>query len=84
MGERANWEVVFETGEQVEAELVRGLLATSDIPVVMEYKGWKSMQTFFGAGAPGQLVLKVPPDHADLARELIASKAEFTDPETTE
>lgn len=84
MGERVDWEVVFETGDQVEAELVRGLLATSDIPVVMEYKGLKSMQTFFGAGAPGQLQLKVPPDHADLARELLASQAEFTEPEATE
>jgi len=81
---RAEWEEVFQTGDQVEAEVVRGLLVTSDIPVVVEYKGWKSMQTFFGSGAPGQLVLKVPPDQAALARELLASKAEFADPEAQE
>lgn len=76
MDQDGGWEIVFRTGDQVEAEIVRGLLTTSEIPVVVEAKGLKSMAVFFGHSASGELVLKVPPDMADLARELLAAKAE--------
>ena len=74
MGEGTDWEVVFRTGDQVEVELIRGLLVTSEIPVVIENKGFKSMQTFLGATALGEYLVKVPPDLADLARQLLAAE----------
>lgn len=76
MEQESKWEVVFRTGNQVEAEIVRGLLTTSNIPVVVEAKGLKSMVTLFGNSASGELLLKVPPDLADLARDLLAAEAE--------
>lgn len=79
MSERVDWEVVFQTESQVEAEIIKGLLATGNIPVVVQPKGLKSMATIFGHSVGGQLLLKVPPDQADLARQLIA--ADFEPPE---
>lgn len=74
--DKAGWEIVFSTGNQVEAELMRGLLVTSDIPVVMEATGLKAMPIFFGHAAVGDLVLKVPPDLAELAAQLLAAEIE--------
>ncbi len=77
--DKANWEVVYRTGSHVEAEVVRGLLNTSNIPVYVEATGQKALPMFFGQSAIGELLLRVPPDLADLAAELIASKV---DPES--
>lgn len=76
MDQSHEWEVVFRTGDQVEAEVVKGLLVTSDIPVIVEAKGLKSMPIFFGHAASGELLLKVPPDQAELARALLAARIE--------
>jgi hypothetical protein len=70
------WEEVFRTGEQVEMELIRGLLETNGFPVVVEAKGLKSMPVIFGHASYGEWILKVPPDHADQARAMLAAKPE--------
>lgn len=75
------WVVVHRTPEQVELELVRGLLETNGIKVVVEAKGWKSMTVFFGQSALGEWLLKVPPDQAHLAEELLAAGIESDDAE---
>lgn len=72
-----NWPVVFRTVDQVEAELIRGLLVTSEIPVILEAKGLKSMATFFGHSANGELLIKVPPDLEELALQLLAAPADM-------
>lgn len=75
------WVEVFRTHDDMEAELVRGLLKTGNIPVMIEGRGMKSMPYIFGHAAFGQLILKVPPDLADLARELLAAQVEEPEPE---
>lgn len=79
MAQDPKWEEVFATSDQVEAELVRGLLDTSGIPVVIEAKGLKAMPTYFGHAAYGELILKVPPDQVDLALALLAARPELPD-----
>jgi len=71
------WPVVFRTVDQVEAEFIRGLLETSDVPVVVEAKGLKSMTTFFGHSANGELLIKVPPDREDFALQLLAAPSDL-------
>lgn len=78
------WEEVFRTGEQVEAELVRGLLSTNGFPVVVEAKGLKSMPVIFGHAAYGELILKVPPDRWEEARALLEARAADPDEELHE
>jgi hypothetical protein len=72
----ADWEVVFRSHSDVEAEVVRALLTSSGFPVVAERSGAKSMATFFGHSAFGEVVLKVPTEMAEQARELLAAPAE--------
>ena len=72
-----DWEVVFRTAQQVEMELIRGLLETNGFPVVVQATGLKSMPVIFGAAAYGEWILKVPPDRAEQARELLAARADM-------
>lgn len=71
------WPVVFRTVDQVEAEFIRGLLVTSEIPVIVEAKGLKSMPIFFGHSANGELLIKVPPDREEFALQLLAAPADM-------
>lgn len=71
------WVVIFTAANQVEAELIRGLLEGSQIPVIIEARGPQAMPFFFGQTAlGGELLVKVPPDQADFARELLAAQVE--------
>jgi hypothetical protein len=79
MDDEANWEEVFRTVAQVEMELIRGLLETSGFPVVVKATGLKSMPVIFGAAAYGEWILKVPPELAEQARELLAAQVEMPD-----
>lgn len=70
------WEEVFRTPGQVEAELMKGLLATNGFSVVVEATGLKSMPVFFGHAAIGEFVLMVPSSQAEQARQLLAADVE--------
>lgn len=76
MSDQPDWVVVLRTSDQVEAELVKGLLTTSGIPVVMEARGFKALAPILGHGAGGELLLKVPPDLAQLAKDLLEAETE--------
>lgn len=67
------WVEVFRTHDQMEAEFFKGLLQTNSIPVILEARGLKALPGIFGHAALGQLVLRVPPDLADLAEQLLAA-----------
>ena len=67
------WVEVFRTHDQMEAEFFKGLLQTNSIPVILEPKGLKALPGIFGHAALGQLVLKVPPDLAELAQQILAA-----------
>lgn len=71
-----DWEVVFRTHSDVEMELIKGLLTTNGFPVVVEASGAKSMATFFGHSANGELVIKVPPDLAEQAIAMLNAQVE--------
>lgn len=79
MTDTADWEEVFRTVEPMEMELIRGLLETNGFPVELKATGLKSMPVIFGAAAYGEWILKVPPDVAEQARELLAARAEMPD-----
>lgn len=70
------WEEVFRTDSDIEAEFIKGLLATAAIPVYVEAHGAKTMPYIFGTSGFGQLVLKVPPDLAELAQAILQAKAQ--------
>lgn len=70
------WVEVYRTSEPLEAEFIKGLLTTGEIPVVIEAKGLKAMPYFFGHASSGELVVLVPPDQAELAREILAAQPE--------
>lgn len=72
----ADWVEVFRTHDQLEAEFFKGLLQTSDIPVIMEARGLKALPGIFGHAALGLLVLKVPPDLTALAAELLEAQVQ--------
>lgn len=76
MPSKESWEPVFRTHDQIEAELIRGLLTTNGFPVIVESKGQKAMAVIFGNAATGELILKVPPDLAEQALEFLAADIE--------
>lgn len=76
------WEEIFRTGDDVEAEMVRGLLEMNGFPVVVESKGLKALPTIFGHAASGERILRVPPDMAEAAREFLAAAPEPPEEET--
>lgn len=71
-----DWVQVFETGDDLQMEFVRGLLTTNGIPVVVQRTGAKDMGMIFGAAANGSLILRVPPDLEQQAHDLLASGAD--------
>lgn len=73
----AAWVEVFVTHDQMEMEMIKGLLTTNGFEVVVEAKGWKQMPVIFGHAATGELVIKVPPDKADAAIALLAADVEM-------
>ncbi|HEY3367111.1 MAG TPA: DUF2007 domain-containing protein [Symbiobacteriaceae bacterium] len=80
MAASTDWEIVFQTGDQVEIEIIRGLLTTNGFPVVVEKKGLKGMSFMFGESAIGEYLLKVPPNMVDAALALLS--ADIEEPET--
>lgn len=74
------WVEVFSTSEPMEAELVKGLLETNQIPVLIQARGQKALGFIFGSAAVGEFVLKVPPDLAELAGEILAAQFEEEEP----
>lgn len=68
-----NWVRVYETGDDLQMEFVRGLLTTNGVPVIVQRTGAKDMGMIFGAAATGSLILKVPPDMEETALGLIES-----------
>jgi hypothetical protein len=73
------WEEVYRTGDDFQMEFIRGLLKSAEIPVMVERKGAKDMPTIMGVASYGDYVLRVPPDQADFARELLAAPPEMPD-----
>lgn len=73
----ADWVEVFVTHDQIEMEMIKGLLTTNGFEVVVEARGWKQMPVIFGHAATGEYGLKVPPDKADAAVALLAADAEM-------
>jgi hypothetical protein len=71
-----DWVEVYTATSELDAELVKGLLATERIPVIVEAHGFKAMPYIFGTSGVGQLVLKVPPDLAHLAREILQAQVQ--------
>lgn len=71
-----NWVEIYETGEELQMEIVRGLLTTNGVPVVVHRTGLKEMGMIFGARANGSLKLLVPPDLVDTARDLLSAQVE--------
>lgn len=67
------WVEVYRTGEDMQMELVRGLLTTNGIPVTVHTEGAKELGVILGARANGTLILRVPPDKAELALELLGA-----------
>lgn len=74
---REDWVEVYRATTELDAEFVKGLLATGSIPVIVEARGFKAMPYIFGTSGLGQLILKVPPDLADLAREILEAKVQL-------
>lgn len=73
----ADWVEVFVTHDQMEMEMIKGLLASNGFEVVVEAKDWKQMPVIFGHAAKGELVIKVPPDMAEAAIALLEADAEM-------
>ncbi|BAD40041.1 DUF2007 domain-containing protein [Symbiobacterium thermophilum] len=71
------WVEVYKAPDHVEAELVRGLLEASGIPVVTEARGAQSLPFLLGpARVGGHISIRVPPEHAQAAREVLAAREE--------
>lgn len=70
------WEVVFTTGDQMEAQVVRGLLEVSGIQVIAVARGLKRFEPFLGATASGTIDLKVPPDRLEEALAILQAEPE--------
>jgi hypothetical protein len=78
------WIEVYRTGEELQMELVRGLLTTSGIPVTVQAEGAKGIGVILGARANGTLILRVPPDKAELALDLLGAPLLEEEPEDEE
>jgi hypothetical protein len=79
--EGEKWVEVYRTREDFQMEFFRGLLKTAEIPVVVERTGYKDMPIIMGVASLGEYLLKVPPDLASLAKELLASPPVFPEDE---
>jgi hypothetical protein len=78
------WIEVYRTGEELQMELVRGLLTTNGIPVTVQTEGAKELGFILGSRANGTLILRVPPDQAELALELLGAPLLEEEPEEDE
>lgn len=76
MAEMAEWVPVLTTHDEMEAEFLKGLLEGAGVPVVLETRGFKGLPSVYGPNASGGTTLRVPPDQAEFARQLLAAQAE--------
>lgn len=81
MDDTSQWVEVFSTGDDLQMELVRGLLTTNGIQVHVQTKGAKAMPMIMGVSAHGSYILKVPPEWEDVARDLLKAPPQFEDEE---
>lgn len=77
MENTADWVEVYNTGDDLQMEFVRGLLTTSGIPVVVQAKGAKALPVILGVTANGSYILKVPPEWQDVAKDLLNAEPQF-------
>ncbi|HLN65379.1 MAG TPA: DUF2007 domain-containing protein [Symbiobacteriaceae bacterium] len=77
----SSWVEVYNTGDDLQMEFVRGLLTTSGIPVVVQAKGAKALPVILGVTANGSYILKVPPELEDVARDLLNAEPQFPEDE---
>jgi hypothetical protein len=72
MDEELALETVYSAGNQMEAEVIRGLLESNDIPVLLQGETAGQVYGLF-AGPLSDVKVLVRAEHADLARQLIQS-----------
>lgn len=78
----AEWVEVHKAPDHVEAELVRGLLEASGIPVLTQARGAQALPFLLGpARVGGHIAILVPPECEQTARELLADRQELPWPE---
>ena len=77
-GENEGWEHLVFLYNEMEADIVTGLLETEGIPVVKTYKGMGILHKVYTGKATG-VDLFVPREKLELARKLLED--EFKDPE---
>jgi len=71
------WVEVFKAPDHVEAELIRGLLESSGIPVVVEARGAQALPFILGpARVGGYISILVPPDQEEAASEVLGARGE--------
>jgi hypothetical protein len=70
------WEAVFSTVSQVEAQIVRGLLETNGFTVLVRTTGLKQLAFIYGDAAIGEIILLVPPSQVDEALGLLSAEPE--------
>ncbi len=77
------WIEVYKAPDHIEAELVRGLLEASGIPVLTEARGAQALPLILGpARVGGYISILVPPDWEEAARELLNARGEPPEPVT--
>jgi len=75
------WVEIYKAPDHVEAELIRGLLEASGIPVLTEARGAQALPYILGpARVGGYISILVPPDREEAARELLAVRGEPPSP----
>jgi hypothetical protein len=66
-----NWELVYETNDSVEAELLRGLLEANQVPVFLSQEG-AGKAYGLTIGRLGRVQILVPESKGEQARQMIA------------
>lgn len=71
-GENASWVTVFEAANIDEANIVKGLLEAAELPVILERE---AIGAIYGiaVGPLSEVAVKVPPDLAERAIQLLQS-----------
>jgi len=70
------WVEVYRAPDHVEAELIRGLLEASGIPVVVEARGAQALPFLLGpARVGGYISIRVPPDQEEAAGDVLSARA---------
>ncbi|MFO7273365.1 MAG: DUF2007 domain-containing protein [Bacillota bacterium] len=71
------WVEVHKAPDHIEAELVRGLLEASGIPVITKARGAQALPFILGpVRVGGHISILVPPDREEAAREVLAARGE--------